>query len=419
VSVDPSNFQGYTQPAPITITLAGPVGSVSVTGQGAIKCSGATYGTIVGYDSTGAELGRVDLSLIDPADCSPPDNPDDVTFGASGTLVTLQPMTRAVILPMSPLEFPVFDLTGHASATYSISVDLTNAAAIKLTCSGPVQRGAGISCTAATVDPSKSLTVTAWSFTDMVGHTLDGPTGTPPNPWSGTLVTNGNVSVQATVDGAQASASATVNATPRNWTGKLTLKNHSVVTPDTLSSRPTGIEGTGNTDLSLPLDPGVARWLQVISDGGPNNGFAYLLDLPPVTTSRSQIASNAMNDTSGFYRIQETRTKVISGVTYCGKSVVTGVLPGLTTEHEGAVANPDQYPNSHPGIFRHHVDSVAYARFEPILSFGSEDNVTPANAAILSEAAADSKAMDTDFRNYVNNVSLGCQTFHFDYSKLK
>ena len=124
VSADPGYFQGFDQPSAITLQLSGLVGSISVTGNGAIECDGGTYGTIVGYDSAGVELGRQDLSLIDPSDCSPPDNPDNVTFGAQGVLLTPRAMLRAVILPMTPLSFPVFDLTGHASATYTVNVGI-------------------------------------------------------------------------------------------------------------------------------------------------------------------------------------------------------------------------------------------------------------------------------------------------------
>jgi len=122
LGAEPSFDQGYDQPGPITLTFAGDVGSVTVTGEGAILCAG-TYGTLIGYDAAGALLGQVALRLIDPTDCSPSENPDDVTFGATATLVTQTPMARAVILPMSPLSFPVFGIPGgKAKATYAVSV---------------------------------------------------------------------------------------------------------------------------------------------------------------------------------------------------------------------------------------------------------------------------------------------------------
>ena len=155
-----------------------------------------------------------------------------------------------------------------------------------------------------------------------------------------------------------------------------------------------------------------------IADDGPNAGYRYLLGLPPVTASVSQVNTNAINDTSSFYRLQEARTKKVHGIWYCGRDVVwPGVLNGLVVKHEGAVSpypDPDTIPDSHPGIFRHHVDSLAYLLYEAIVAFGGEDKVSPVTAALFTEAANDSQAMDTDSRNYITFNSLGgCDHFHF------
>jgi len=421
VGADPSLFQGFNQPSAITLTFSGAVGSVTVTGSGAIECDGGTYGTLVGYDSSGAELGSIDLHLIDPADCSPPDNPDNVTFGATGTLTTTRVMATAKILPMTPLEFPVFDQTGHASATYSVSVSEGTLGTINVSCGGAsIARGGGAHCTAAAPNPGDALVVSGWGFTDTAGVHLDRSTDPTSTAWDGTVVISGTVSVQGTVNGVSASGSATVDVHARDWTGKITLKVHDTI-PTTMSSRPTAIEQLGNSNMQLPLDTNITRWLKVITDGGPNNDYAYLLDLPPKTVDTAQVNSKAINDTSGFYRIQETRNKTIKDSTYCSQGVVKGVLYGLVQKHEGAVMpSPDVFPNSHPGIFRHHVDSLAFKRFEPVTQFGPQDNTTPVNTTLFNEAIADSRAMDHDSRNYVNNVSLGgCNAFHYDYSHLK
>jgi hypothetical protein len=90
------------------------------------------------------------------------------------------------------------------------------------------------------------------------------------------------------------------------------------------------------------------------------------------------------------------------------------------TAHEGVVSNPDICPNSHSGICRRHVDSLAYQRYEAITGHGDQDPVTPENDALFTEGAADSKAKDTDSRNYVNTTSLGgCPALHFHYSHLR
>jgi hypothetical protein len=195
-----------------------------------------------------------------------------------------------------------------------------------------------------------------------------------------------------------------------------TVKSHSVIAT-TLSSRPPMMDSLGVTTTTLPLDVNSTRWLASIADDGPNSGFTYLIDLPPITTSVSQVNTNAINDTSSFYRVQEPKRKKIGGAWYCAKSMVfPGVLDTLVVQHEGAVPNPDVFPRSHPGIFRHHVDSLAYLRFEPATGFQGQDNVTPIASALATEANNDSAEMDGDLsRNYVNPTSLGCDTFHFNY----
>lgn len=84
-SVTPGYSMGATQPQTITIDLAGPVGELSVVGNGAIECSG-NYGQLIAYDANGNMLAAAPLELIDPTDCSPPWLPDNITYGAKGTV---------------------------------------------------------------------------------------------------------------------------------------------------------------------------------------------------------------------------------------------------------------------------------------------------------------------------------------------
>lgn len=80
---------------------------------------------------------------------------------------------------------------------------------------------------------------------------------------------------------------------------------------------------------------------------------------------------------------------------------------------EGAVPDPSVFPNSHPGIYRRHVDSLAYLQFENVVGFGAEDRVSPIRASLHASASSDAAAMDTDSRNNITSVSLGCDTFRF------
>lgn len=218
VSVSPSLFQGFAQPSTISVTVAGRVNSVSVVGSGAIECSGS-YGTLIGYDATGAELGEAPLQLIDPADCSPDDNPDNVTFGAQATLTVASGIiARFEITPMSPLEFPVFNLVGHASATYAISLGVAPPPTLQVKCdpAAPI-RGTRVTCTATLSDGSAFTPTHQKSVSG--GITIvdaDVPTTTGPSyAWTGIAVVPTDVTIQATMGGTATSASSSFGVTSR------------------------------------------------------------------------------------------------------------------------------------------------------------------------------------------------------------
>jgi hypothetical protein len=105
------------QTGPITVVFSKPVSNVRVSGSGAISCN-HFVGALVGYDSAGTETARQSLTLIDPEDCGD----DGVTFGAQAALAG-GPFRKVVIEPMSPFQFPVFDLTGNSTAEYTLSFD--------------------------------------------------------------------------------------------------------------------------------------------------------------------------------------------------------------------------------------------------------------------------------------------------------
>lgn len=79
-----------------------------------------------------------------------------MTFGAQATLtVSSGVIARFEITPMSPLEFPVFDLVGHASADYTIALGVRAAPTLQVSCAPatPV-RVTMVTCTATLSDGS-------------------------------------------------------------------------------------------------------------------------------------------------------------------------------------------------------------------------------------------------------------------------
>jgi len=324
-------------------------------------------------------------------------------------------MARVVLTPMSPLEFPVFDQIGHASAVYGWTMGKGNLGAINLVCSGPVIRGGNVSCTASAADQSQALTVTGWSFTSSDGIRVDRALNPTDVTWSGALATDGDIVVAGKVGGISGQSQPQhVSVIPRDWQGKVALKDHQIISPSTMTSRPDSFSVLGNTEMTLPLRDAMSssQWSVNISDEGPNNGFLYLTDVPVISTTRPQANTNALNDTSSFYRIQESRARTIKNVPYCAKSTVLSIIPDVKA-HEGY--DPATQPNSHSGIFRRHVDSVAALAFEPLVNPPDGSALTTRITSVLTEAGSDSRAMDHDSRN---TLTMSCY-FHFDYSGLR
>lgn len=286
-------------------------------------------------------------------------------------------------------------------------------ARIAVSCTA-VTRGQSATCTATPTAPGSSLVPSAWQFRDADGNSVDRTESVDSDSWIGTAVKSGTVRVNGTVDGVAAFGVATLTVAARSWTGKLAPKAHSVIA-SALPAAPTMMKELGDAELSLPIDGDFGTWLRSIEDQGPNHGFFYAVEIPVVATTTTQVNTNAINATSPFYFAQETRRKKIGGIWFCPRSLVTGALHGLVRDHEGATADPTSLPNSHAQIYRSHVDALAYLRFESVVGFGGENAVTPVSAPLHMAASADSEAMDSDSRNNITNVSLGCDTFRFTY----
>jgi hypothetical protein len=372
---------------PITITFSEPVSSITITIQDPTWAGN----TMTAYGPTGQVVGSVGFAFSGV----PGVNLSD-TKSISGSI-------SSVILTPADEDYVAYSGLFMESIQLNVTCDSTS-----------VVRGGAISCTAAPPTPG-TLAIIGWSFTSTGGQRIERQVNPTSPTWSGTMALSGTIAAEGTVDGVNGTGSATVHVTSRTWTDS-TLKSHMVLTPTTLSARPASMAGLGNFAGTLPLDPDINRWLATIGDHGPNHDFSYLIGLPPITTTASQVNTNAINGDSIFYQVQEPKRKKIGQLWYCPKSVVTGVLFSLVEKHEGAVSTPETFPNSHAAIFRAHVDSVAQKRYEPLVGFGGEDIVGPVSTAIRIEATNESAAMDTSSRNYITYQSLGnCETFHFTY----
>ena len=414
VSAQPSLSQGYSQPNTIVLTLAGPVGRITVVGQGAIQCSGQ-YGDLIGYDSTGVEIGRTSLQLIDPADCSPSWNPDNVTYGAQATLITEATMARAEITPMSPLEFTVNgNCCGRASATYSVDLGETPKLPIDLTCTGPFDRGVSITCTATSPNSSQVLKATAWSFVTAQGFRINRTFEQTQLTWSGALVTDGDVVVQGTIDGRPAeSQPRRVTAKARDWTTKMPQLVHSGLPTSTMNSRPTAFKDQMGRNKEQTFATPTEGNSIIISDWGPNHQLTYLSEMPLTVQTNPEVNLNALNDTSGFYRIQEPRQRKIGTVTYCAQSYVPTIIEPIR-KHEGY----NLELKSHARIFQDTAVARARISFEAAVAPPGQNVVSAPLDVVQSAAHAVSQMVDVEGSPLYNPVPLICD-FHYDYKGLK
>jgi hypothetical protein len=273
-----------------------------------------------------------------------------------------------------------------------------------------------ISCEAQPESPGATLLVTGWTFSDEAGDVVarDDASGAQ-TTWSGQLVVNGTIVVTGTVNGQAATGVANVTVTPRDWSTKAARKNRTTPGADGLPLRPTSFHGQlGSAELSMRVRLDVQNYVAVIQDGGPNNEFMYMTDIPYETVTVARVNYPAMTVGSDWYRIQYERDKTVRGIRYCGQPRVLTLVP-LVEAHEGT--EPDNQPNSHIGIYERDVDRDSRIQAERLAGPSSTLNPNPPLLQIHNAAAADAAAMDSDSRNNINSSTLPC-VFTYDYSRL-
>jgi hypothetical protein len=376
----PGFFQGFSQPSSIELTFAGPIGSIAVVGSGAISCDG-TFGTIVGYGADGSEIARAEMSLRDPADCSPDNNPDNVTFGAQGLLVTSVPIVRAVIFPMSLLSFPVFDLTGHASASYSVTYGRGNVPLeppkLLMSClPNPVERGQTVTCKGELKNgPAYTLLERRakgkrFTITDNPNASI---AAGQPFEWTGVAVAKTEVKFKISyVDGTTTKnldETVTFDVARRGWQPmQLTVPSlfqialYSGYLLDYPSNRVFGIFFfTPPSPISAPGGR---------ATGGPNDGlwyFAVPIYMPQDPHSYTHPAMYAGQGAGRvWYNDQNGQ-----GSGNCKQTVLPG-LASMAEVHEGATSAT----NSHYGVAnRVYKDEKLHVKFEELYNQRSESEL--------------------------------------------
>src|SRR3979411_645950 len=183
VFANPSWWSGASQPDPSTFCCLPAGRSIWRTGFGLIYCIG-TYGTLTAYSSDSIPISAVRIELDDPADCSTPENPDNVTYA---TRVSLEsdtiPIAYARLSPMVPLTFNVLGQPGgRASQNWWMVVERGVGKELRILAARGVNDGSFLAGSVherrvtlqGQTDPSIEDTV-EWDVSDYTGDQTDSP----------------------------------------------------------------------------------------------------------------------------------------------------------------------------------------------------------------------------------------------------
>jgi len=296
------------QTSPISITFAEPVLGIALSSSGALKCSGASIGSVVGYRS-GLQVDSLPNSLADSTDCGW----DDVTYGVVGGLDPNTVVDSVVVHGVDPWQFSVNGVCcGRALLNYT--VEFLVAPRISVSCMpATITRASSIpvSCTASASDGS--LAITEWRFTATDSGPGSVTSSQTSATWQGMAVASGGVTVQGTVDGVTAvSDTGHISVTARGWswsadksTGDATAGTFEC---NTNPHYATSIFGWTHADSSC-MNVGLMLWpdpfgassqrswtVAQVPAGGPNAGLWYVTSDSTGMHVRAQVLKDIRPD---------------------------------------------------------------------------------------------------------------------------
>ena len=239
-----------------------------------------------------------------------------------------------------------------------VSLTIRPLTKIKLDCGGgTVARGDSIGCHVSADPPGGTLTNIQWSFTDSAGVTVSAPNGTG-DRWGGTMVTGGEISVSAILNGDSVGDTKRIAVRARNWPrlqlstpAHDSLHGHLPVIPTVL---PNGhLANPGElADSHLERNPYNMPWGNnyVGINSGPNTGYWYVTQ--PLRRPTFLVhTSDAFSPGNPWYERQHGPHP------YCSKHDVRNILRRRARAHEGIDGpihgDPYQPTYSHYSAARH------------------------------------------------------------------
>lgn len=364
ISGDPDDVMPM-QPGPVTFTFHRPILNPVIVTSGEMACFG-DLGQVTVH-TTSEQTVTVPLKLASPEDCGLDNKTNSYV---SDPIITADPVRMIEITPPSVMQWH-FDYTiticdpdgsnchpgrfvgdPYAHIGYAVYFRETPdvVADLHVDCTpSSVVRAGSVACQAQVEPTGTAFQITDWHFFSDAGFGFTRNTDIASTTWGGVVAISGTVSVSATVGGRELTREATITVTPRDWSAKAVTSDILEETNSHLPLQVRDIHDLGDVHQTL-----VERWDAVTSviPSGPNQGLAYITDLPFVHMARIHVNRQALSPGSRFWE-RHPASNIWPGGT-CNRSFLTNQLPPMILAHEGAHLEQ----NSHTWFYKQGVEQA-------------------------------------------------------------
>jgi hypothetical protein len=294
---------------------------------------------------------------------------------------------------------------------------------LNLSCTGDlgenrVTRGEELICEASGASEEDELEIESWLFTgaDLHGQPYEFPgdmdTPITDNPWRGTMVISGTVSVRAAVNGGEVQEkSVPITVEPRSWDNEPIEATARKVTWAELPVAerpppyPTRVSDLGTAYLYWKPAFG-ADFLDQISDFGPNHYLLYFKRVP-ARLFADVLVHPEMETRGDFWKSQASSLPAYSERPPCLQRDFDRYVSQIL-RHEGVPPNPE----SHAGVYIAEFSSRAGLRVEGLVDLDTNRPALLDSAvARLNEVNQDAYVLADSPVDARHKIPFGCD-FH-------
>jgi hypothetical protein len=292
------------------------------------------------------------------------------------------------------------------TAGVGVTVEPVVRAELKLECEpSTVVRGSTVVCTAKAEPEGENFTITEWTFSSELGLAVTRRDATTSREWTGTMAVSGTVSVTGQIGARSASTEARIEVSPRNWHGRQVASDIHELQNDHLPPLVTVDSELGDVHQTL-----VDRYdiVTIVIRSGPNEGAAFLSDLPFIHQARIHVNRQALAPRSRFSDRHPVSNLVPGGT--CTVDYLDKTLPGLILAHEGLGSEV----NSHTWLYRRSVEEADVGpAFESIVGLGEIPIGARGPASQILKSVHEQADLADDQADVVNKVRTTCRINYF------